>query len=325
MDRRAFIATVTGGLLAAPHIAGAQPARQVPVVGVLATAATPQGASLRVLVQGLRDLGYIDGKTIAIEIRSAGGNPDALPRLAAELVQLKVDVLYAIGPAAVRAARNATPVLPIVALDLETDPVQAGWVRSLARPGGNLTGLFLNFPGLTGKWLELLREAAPGIRRVGLLWDSTTGSAQVDAAKAAAQRFAIDLQVMEVRSSDDFDAALRAGLSAGSRAIVLLSSPLISSGSRQIADFVVKSRLPAISPFRRFADAGGLMAYGPNLQEFYRRSATYADKILKGAKPGDLPIEQPTTFELVINQKTAKALGLTIPQSILLRADEVIQ
>jgi putative ABC transport system substrate-binding protein len=147
----------------------------------------------------------------------------------------------------------------------------------------------------------------------------------LDAAKAAAHKFAIDLHVMEVRNSDELDAALRAGVSAGSRAVVLLSSPLISAGSRQIADFVVKNRLPAISPFRRFADAGGLMAYGPNLQGFYRRSATYAEKILKGAKPGDLPIEQPTKFELVVNLKTAKALGLTIPQSVLLRADEVIQ
>jgi putative tryptophan/tyrosine transport system substrate-binding protein len=324
IDRRTFIATVAGGLFAALRIAEAQQVQKPPVVGVLITDAK-NNISLPILIEGLRDLGYADGKTIALEIRSAGGKPDALPALAVELVQRKVDVLYATGPASIRAARDATVVVPIVALDLESDPVQAGWVRSLTRPGGNLTGLFLDFAGLAGKWLQLFREAVPGLRRVGLLWDSTTGSAQLAAAKAAAEGLAIDLQVLEVRSADDFDPALRAGVSAGARAVVLLSSPLISTGSRQIADFVVKNHLPAISPFRRFAEAGGLMSYGPNFDDFRLRAASYVDKILKGAKPADLPVEQPTKFELVLNLKTAKALGLTMPQSILIRADEVVQ
>jgi len=324
MDRRTFIGTVAGGLLAVPRVADAQQAGKRPVVGVLTTDAR-RSLTIPILVQGLGDLGYVDGKNIVIEIRSAGGKPEAFRGLAAELVQLKVDVIFAAGPAAIRAASDATTAIPIVALDLETDPVQAGWVRSLARPGTNITGLFLDLPDLAGKWLELLREAVPGIRRLGLLWDSTTGSAQLIAAKAAAQRFALDPMVMEVRSPDDFDAALRAGVTAGSRAIVMLSSPNIYQASKQIADFVVKNRVPAISPFRSFADAGGLMAYGPKFDDFSRRAARYVDKILKGAKPGDLPIEQPTTFELVINMKAAKALGLTIPQSLLLRADEVIQ
>jgi putative ABC transport system substrate-binding protein len=208
---------------------------------------------------------------------------------------------------------------------LETDPVQAGWAQSLARPGGNITGLFLNLSILTGKWLELLRTAVPAIRRVGLLWDSTTGSAQLTAMKAAAQQFEIELQVLEIRNTGELDAALRAAVSGDSKAMAMLSSPIVRNSSKEIADFTVKNRLPAISAFRPFADFGGLMSYGPDLEEFFRRCATYVDKILKGAKPGDLPIEQPRKFELVINMKTAKALGLTIPQSLLLRADEVIQ
>ena len=324
MDRRTFIGAFAGSLLTVPRIGHTQSAGKLPVVGVLVTD-LGGNLSLPILVQGLRDLGYIDGKNIVIVVRSAGGTPDAFRARAAELIQLKVDVIYAAGPAAVRAAKDATTAIPIVALDLETDPVQAGWARNLARPGGNITGLFLDFPSLAGKWLELLKEAAPAARRIGLLWDSTTGSAQLIAAKAAAPRFKFDLQVIEVRNADDLDGALSAGVSAGARAIVLLSSPLISTGSSQLADFVMKNRLPAISPFRKFADAGGLMSYGPNFDDFRQRSASYVDKILKGAKPGDLPIQQPTKFELVINLKTAKALGLSIPQSLVVRADEVIQ
>jgi len=319
-----LLAVLALGLLTALPIAEAEQGQKLPVVGVLITD-TRGNLSLPILIQGLRDLGYVDGKNIVIAVKSAGGKPDALPALAAELVQRRVDVLYVTGPAAIRAARGATAEAPIVALDLESDPVQAGWVRTLARPGGNLTGLFLDLPGLTGKWLELLREAVPGIRRVGLLWDSTTGSAQLTAAKAAAQGLGLDLRVMETRSADDLDGALRSGVSAGSRALVLLSSPLVSTRSEQIADFVVGNRLPAISPFRKFADAGGLMSYGPDFNDFRQRAATYVDKILKGAKPGDLPIQQPTKFEMVINLKAAKALGLKLPRTLLERADEVLR
>ena len=319
-----MLAVLALGLLTALPIAEAEQGQKLPVVGVLITD-TRGNLSLPILIQGLRDLGYVDGKNIVIAVKSAGGKPDALPALAAELVQRRVDVLYVTGPAAIRAARGATAEAPIVALDLESDPVQAGWVRTLARPGGNLTGLFLDLPGLTGKWLELLREAVPGIRRVGLLWDSTTGSAQLTAAKAAAQGLGLDLRVMETRSADDLDGALRSGVSAGSRALVLLSSPLVSTRSEQIADFVVGNRLPAISPFRKFADAGGLMSYGPDFNDFRQRAATYVDKILKGAKPGELPIQQPTKFEMVINLKAAKALGLKVPRTLLERADEVLR
>ena len=322
--RRTFCGACIGGLLAGPRIALAQQAGRIPVVGVLITDST-FGLTLPALINGLREIGYVDGKNIVVEIRSAGGKPEAFPGHAAELVQRKVDVLFAIGPAAVRASREASSTVPIVAVDLESDPVQAGWVSSLARPGGNLTGFFLNLPSLAGKWLELLREAAPGSRRVGVLWDGATGSVQLSALKVAAQRLAVDLYVMEFHSDSDLDAALGGGLNAGVRSIVALSSPNVSLGSKQLAVFATKNRLPAISPFPRFAQAGGLLSYGPDQQDFFRRAALYVDKIIKGARPGDLPIEQPTRFTLVINLKTAKTLGLAIPQSLLLRADEMIQ
>lgn len=236
-------------------------------------------------------------------------------------------MIYALGPAAVKAARDATHTIPIVALDLETDPVQAGWARSLARPGGNVTGLFLDVPALAGKWIELLRAAAPNVGRLGLLWDSSTGRAQLDAAKAVTKGMRIEIQIMELRSINGIEAALRAANDSGIKAIVLFGSPALSSNaaSKQIADFAVHNRLPAISPFRAFSDAGGLMSYGPNEEGFQPRAGGFVARILKGAKPGDLAIELPSKFELIINLKTAKALGLTIPQSLLLRADEVIQ
>jgi len=198
-------------------------------------------------------------------------------------------------------------------------------VRSLARPGGNVTGLFLNFPELGGKWLQLLRDADPQVRAVGILWDSATGFGQLDAVKIAAQSFGVELSVLSVRTADNFDDALRPGLKDGVRAVVVLSSPIFQGNSARIAALTIRNRLPAISAFREFADAGGHVAYGPDLRELFRRSALYVAKIIEGAKPDDLPIEQPTKFQLVINLKTAKALGLTIPQSLLLRADEVIQ
>ena len=324
IGRRAFIGACAGSLLAFFRTAQTQTAAKLPTVGVLVTDLIGN-ISLPILVQGLRDLGYVDGKNIVIAVRSAGGMPAALSARAAELVQMKVDVIYATGPAAIAAAREATSTIPIVALDLETDPVEAGWARNLARPGGNLTGLFLDVPGLAAKWLELLKEAAPAVRRIALLWDSSTGSAQMNAAKAAAPGFGFEMHVVEVRAASDLDAALSAGVRAGASAIVMLSSPLISTSATQLAEFTVKRRIPAISPFRRFAEAGGLISYGPDFDDFRARSASYVDKVLKGAKAGDLPIQQPTKFELVINLRTAKMLGIVIPQSLLLRADEVVR
>ena len=288
--------------------------------------AGPRAFTVDATRQGLRDLGYVEGKTIAFDIRFAAMKHEAFPGLAADLVRRKVNVLLVSGPAAIRAAKDAASAIPIVALDLESDPVQAGFVRSLAQPGGNITGCFLDQPGLTGKWLELIREAVPGARRIAVLADMTTGPWQLAAIKAAAEKLRIELQVLEIRRSEELDHALETGLKSGSRALVQLSSPLFDSTlTKQIADFSVKSRLPGISMFRRFAEAGGLMSYGPNQPEYYKRLAVYIDKILKGAKPADLPVEQPTKFDFILNLKTAKAIGLALPQSLVSRADQVIQ
>lgn len=281
--------------------------------------------SVVALRDGLRALGYVDGETIMLEYRWAAGRVEALPSLAAELVRLNVDILYATGPQAMRAAIGASRTIAIVGNDLEHDPVESGYVASLGRPGGNVTGMFLNLPDLTGKWLQLIREVAPTARRVAVLWDATTGPDQLRAMRSAAQAAMVDLQVLEVRSPAEYPGALTSAMKGRPQALILLSSPLIRQASPLIAEFTLKNRLPAISMFRLFAESGGLLAYGPDLLAFFGRSASYIDKILKGAKSGDLPVEQPTRFELVLNRKTAKALGLTIPQTLLLRADEMIQ
>lgn len=325
IGRRTFLGAIAGGLFATPFAVQAQPAGKVPVVGVLNSGFTGQSTAIAALRRGLLDLGLIEGQTIGLEIRSAAGKPEALPVLAAELVQRKVDSLVALGPAALKAATAATTSMPIIAFDLETNPVAGGYAQSVARPGGNVTGLFLDHPALTGKWLELIREVSPSSRRVALLWDSTTGHWQLTAAKAAAERLGVDFEVLEVRTFADFDGALRAGVRKGSKALIQLSSPLVDRHSGQTADFTLKHRLPAISMFRAFSEGGGLMSYGPNRREYDRRLALYVDKILKGAKPGDLPVEQPTHYELVINVRTARALNLAIPASLLSRADQVIE
>jgi putative tryptophan/tyrosine transport system substrate-binding protein len=327
IDRRRFAKGLALSLLFAPSMAAAQTAQRPSVVGVLTTDPDIRSRSMGRVARGLRELGYVEGKNFTLEVRSAAGKPTAFPAYAAELVTRKVDVIFAEGPAAVSAAREATRVIPIVAFDLETDPVQAGWARSLARPGGNLTGTFLDSPALAGKWIELLRAAAPGVRRMGLLWDSTTGSAQLLAAQAAAQRFGIETQVMEVKSAGDLETALGAGLRAGIGAIVVLSGPEVGQAAhlKQIADFAAKNRLPSISLFRGFSNTGGLMSYGHVLGILQPRAGVLIGKILNGANPGDLAIELASKFELVINLKTARALGITIPQALRLRADELIE
>jgi putative ABC transport system substrate-binding protein len=326
IDRRRFLGTVTVGVLVAPRVVAAEPATRIPRVGVLHTRPNPAEAqAVLALRKGLRELGYIEGQTVVLDYRSAAEKVEALPGLLSELVTRPVDLLFVVGPASLLVVHQTAVALPVVAVDLESDPVQAGFARSLGRPGGNITGLFMDLPALTGKWLELIRETVPTVRQVGVLWDASTGLWQVAAARSAAERLAIDVQLLKVRGPDDLDKVFRTASTSGARALIQLSAPLISTHSRRIADLTAKHRLPAISPFRLFVEAGGLMAYGPDLVEFFRRAATYVDKILKGAKPGDLPIEQPTKFEFVINLKTAKALGLTIPPSLLLRADQVIE
>ncbi len=326
MNRRDSVFAIAA-LGAAPFCANAQPARKIPVIGYLhpgfpPPATNPSMAGLR---EGLRELGYVDGETIRIETRWGLGKPATLPGFAQELVRLKVDALVAVGPPSVMAAKGATDTLPILALDLETDPAASGLVTNLARPNGNVTGLFLDLPSLTGKWLHLIREVVPGMKRVAVLWDVNTGPYQVRPLTAAAKAVGIDLDFLEFRASSEIEAAIGASLKKKPQALLQLGSPLINQGAPRIADLLAKNRLPGISPFRAFADSGGLMSYGPNLPILYRRMAPYISRILKGAKPADLPVEQPTHYELLLNRKTATALKLTLSQSMLLRADEVIQ
>jgi putative ABC transport system substrate-binding protein len=310
---------VAGGFIVAANIACAQPMRKIATVGILhsSPAATFSSMGIMAIRNGFRDLGYVEGQTIVLEFRSPTTGAEKLPGYASELVRLDADVIIAIGPTAVRAARDATSVLPIVAMDLETDPVASGFARSLGRPGGNITGLFMDSE-LAGKWLELLRAVVPKIEIVGVLWDSGTGSAQLATVKAAAQGITVKLLVLETRNAVDLDVALGAGLNGGANALVVLSSPVVGAAvnSKRIAVFATSNRLPAISPFRSFTEAGGLMSYGPSILDVYRNTSTFADKILKGALPSDLPIEPPNKYELVINRKTANALGLTFPQSL---------
>ena len=279
--------------------------------------------------QGLRDLGYVEGRNLVIEYRDAEGKVERLPALAAELVALKVDVIVASGTLAALAAKQATRTLPIV-FSPAADPVASGLVTSLARPGGNVTGLSLLNSELVGKWLEQLKQAIPGVSRVAVLWQpgafgERTEKDMLKGAEVAARALGVQLQFVEARGPEDFDRAFSDMTRARAGALTVLGSTMFVSERRRLVDLAAKNRLPAVYNVREFVDAGGLMSYGPNLADLFRRAATYVDKILKGAKPGDLPVEQPTKFELVINLKTAKALGLTIPQSVLVRADEVIQ
>jgi putative tryptophan/tyrosine transport system substrate-binding protein len=311
--------------LAATQEANSQPSKKIPVVGILHPGAPdPTFPSVAALREGLNALGYVEGQNIRLEYRWAGGKVEELPRLAASLVRLNVDVLYATGPQAMRAAIGASRTVAIVADNLEDDPVESGFAASIGRPGGNVTGLFLNLPDLTGKWVQLIKEVVPSSRRVAVLWDATTNPQQLRAVQKAAQAATIEVRVVEVRRPTEYVDVLQKAMKERPDALIQLSSPLIRQASPVVAEFTRKNRLPATSMFRLFAETGGLMAYGPDLPAFFGRSASYVDRILKGAKPGDLPVEQPTKFELVINLRTAKALGLTIPQPLLLRADQVI-
>ena len=278
--------------------------------------------------QGLRDLGYIEGGNVVIESRDAEGKLERLPALAAELVALKVDVIVAPSTPAALAAKQATRTLPIVFAAV-ADPVARGLVTSLARPGGNVTGSSNLAPELVGKRLEQLKQAVPGVNRVAVLWQpgiaGRTEKDMVNAAEVAAQALGVRLQFVEARGPADFDRAFSEMTGARAGALTLLGSGMFFIERRRLVDLAATNRLPAVYGLREYVDAGGLMSYGPNSADLYRRAATYVDRLLKGAKPGDLPIEQPTRFELVINLKTAKALGLTIPTSLLARADQVIE
>lgn len=319
----AVLLSLLGPLVAAR----AQQPTSVPRVGFFRPAPpSPEAARiLEAFKGGLREQGYVEGQNVAVDVRHPTSIADGLAGIAADLVRQKPAVIFAAASSGIDAVRHATTAIPIVALDLETDPVASGIVASLDRPGGNVTGIFLDFPELGGKWLELVKEVAPKVSRVAVLWDPATGRVPLKGAEAAAPSLRLQLQVLEARGPGDFDAVFQSAIRAKAGALVTMSSPVFNTYRRLLVDHTAKHRLPAIMPFPLFADDGGLIAYGPDLIDLYRQGGVMVGKILKGVRARDLPVERPNRFVLVVNTKTAKTLGITIPQSILLRADRVIE
>jgi putative ABC transport system substrate-binding protein len=329
MNRRDTVLALLA-LGAAPLAAEAQQAGKVARIGYVSANLADNPHLRDAFLQGLRDLGYVEGRNAVIEYRGAEGNVERVPALAAELVALKVDVIFVGGGTRVTlGAMQATKTIPIVFTGVG-DPVESGLVSNLARPGGNVTGLSALSPELVGKRLELLKQAIPGVDRVAVLWrpgalGERTDKDMLTAADVAARALGLRLQFVEAQDADEFARAFSDMSSARAGALTVLPSNRFLRHHTRIVDLAARNRLPAVYTSREFVDAGGLMSYGANEPDLFRRAATYVDKILKGAKPGDLSVEQPTKFELVINLKTAKVLGLTIPQSMLAHADEVIQ
>jgi putative tryptophan/tyrosine transport system substrate-binding protein len=337
MDRRTFIGVLACELVAVTGAIGAQSAGKLYRIGYLSAGANPPAVPLAVFTDALRDLGWIEGKTFVLEPRFADNRPDRLAELAAELVRLNVDVIVTRGTLAPLAAKRATSTIPIV-MTSTADPIGSGIVSNLARPGGNITGMSMNSPELAGKRLQLLKDMFPGIATVAVLWNEAIPYpalvfAQTEAApalvfaqtEAAGRTLGIRILSLPVHDASGVQKALDAALRGGADGLITVEDQFTNNHRAQIIDFAARHRLPAMYGLREFVDAGGLLSYGTHLADLSRRGARYVDKILKGANPGDLPIEQPTKFELVINLKTANALGLTIPQTLLLRADEVIQ
>jgi putative tryptophan/tyrosine transport system substrate-binding protein len=330
--RRAFISSLAGGLVAAPLAAQAQTPAKVARIGILVFGPleSPETRqTLEAFRQGLRERGYVEGQNIVIEYRAADGKIDRLPGLATELVRLKVDLIMAGNTPMARAAQQATTTIPIVAFAMG-DPVADGLVATLARPGANITGSTFLGPELVPKRLDLLTEALPKVTRVAALWHpgafgERTMTDMLKGAEAAARTLGVQLQTVGVRGPDEFDRAFSTMIKERAEALIAFPSTMLFNERRRIVDLAAKSRMPAMYQSKQFVEIGGLISYGASITDLVRRSATYVDKILKGAKPADLPVEQPTKFELVINLKTAKVLGLTIPPSLLQRADEVIQ
>jgi len=323
--RKVLALIVTLALAASARAVAAQPAGKVARIGYLepgSLAAHPREA----FEQGLRELGYVEGQNLVIEYRAAEGKGERLPALAAELVRLKVDVIFAVSPPAIRAAMTATRTTPIVFAGA-ADPVASGFVASLARPGGNATGFTLLGSELSGKRLELLREAVPAVAKVAVLWnpDNPAARAMVKDTEAGARALRLELQPLGVRTPAELEGAFSAMVRERAGAFLVVPDPMLHSHKKRLVDLAAKARLPGIYYAKDYVEAGGLMAYGASFPDLFRRTATLVDKILRGARPGDLPVEQPTKFELVINLKTAKALGLTIPPLVLARADEVLE
>jgi putative tryptophan/tyrosine transport system substrate-binding protein len=316
------------GLLAAcGRLPGQAPAPRVPRIGYLAGGQGGAGPSRDAFLEGLRELGYVDGQNIVIEYRYVGAQADQFDALAGELVNLPVDVLVVVGARPTQAAQSATSTIPVVIAFTSDDPVAAGLVASLARPGGNVTGLSAISPQLSGKRLELVQETVGGGAPIAVLWNAANPAprARFEETQAAAQVLGVPVQSLAVREASDLDRAFEAAVRERAAALIALRDSLTLSSQAQLVELAAKHRLPAMYEDRVWTDAGGLMAYGPSIPDMSRRAATYVDKILKGAKPSDLPVEQPMRFDFVINLKTAQALGLTIPHHVLLQATEVIQ
>jgi putative ABC transport system substrate-binding protein len=309
------------GLLVAPVCSVAQPAAHIPRVGFLDPGHPGHSLAFR---QGLHALGYVEGETVIVEGRSWEGHPERAPEIIAELVRLKVDVLVVAGSRLVTVAKEVTTTLPIVMV-AGGDPVTTGLIASFARPGGNITGLTVHHPELSGKTLELLKETLPHLARVALLLEARGDPAAVRQMERAAQALGLSLQVLTVHAPDEFPRAFQAAIEGHAEALHVSESAMVDSHLAQIVAFAAQRRLPTMGQLRLSAEAGFLMSYGPDITALFRRAATYVDKILHGAKPGDLPVERPTKFELVINLKTSQALGITIPPTLLFLADEVIR
>jgi putative ABC transport system substrate-binding protein len=327
MDRRAFIGTLAGGLLAAPLAAEAQQSGKVPYIGFISTTSPGTSPAIEAFVQGLRDLGYVEGQNITVEWRWGRGRTERFPEFATDLVRLKVDAIVAANPPAGHAAQAATRTIPIV-IPTMNDAVGDGFVASLARPGGNITGLSVHRREIERKQLQLFKEALPNLSRIALLVDATdqTNPNVMREAESAARVLGVRVHpVVQARGPGDLDGVFATMTKEGARAALVVSGTMFYANRVQLVEHALKSHLPMMCNYREYVAAGCLMAYGFDLPDLFRRAAVYVDKILKGAKPADLPVEQATKFELIINLKTAKALGLTIPQSLLLRADQVIE
>jgi len=324
MDRRAFLAVVAAGVVARPAVAHAQQPARIHRLGILSLRSGPDETD-EAFIQGLRELGHVEGRSIAIEYCWAGGKPERLPEMAAELVRLNVDLIVTQGTLPSEAAKRATPSLPIVFVGVG-DPVGSGLVASFGRPGGNLTGLTILSTELAGKRLHLLHELLPRANRVAVLAHRPASPTPIliRELRAAVQQFGIQITAQEIDTAADLSSAFAAMQREPAQALIVQQNPITTENARPIADLAAQHRLPAIYYRRNFVEAGGLMSYGTDGTAVYRRPATYVDKILKGVKPADLPVEQPTKFEFVINLKAAKALGLTIPPALLVRADQVI-
>ena len=315
---------LTVSLILAPFAAEAQQAGKVARLGVLLFGTPATDPNLAAFVAGLRDLGYVEGRNLALEYRSAEGRPERVRELAVQVVSLKPDVIVVLGGDMVPFVKDATRTIPVVMLTSQ-DPVEAGVVTSFARPGANLTGVAFVSSETAGKRLQFLKEAVPSLTRVAVLWNPDHRDPEYRDIEAAARRLGVHIQSLEARRPEDFDGAFQSATRARADALMVVSSRFMNLSRSRILEFVSKQRIPLVTGWGPWVRAGGLLSYGPDLDALMKRAASHVDKILKGAKPADLPIEQPTKFELVINLKTAKALGLTIPQSVLGRADQVIE